>query len=558
MLFGVGCAEPATEAAAEGSPSTAQGSSPAADASDDLWRARDAEESLHEYLMRRARARAAGPYVPPDTMAAEAVATLTYGQQRAIRFRDEAAIWREEGRFELQLFHPVGGFRVPVALHLVESDTTRTLAFDPTLFRRGHEVEGLTLDLGPGAGYAGFRVLAPLNEPGRVDEVVSFLGASYFRLLGPDHVYGLSSRGIAIDVAGPGGEEFPQFREFWIVRPSPTATTLTFYALLDGPSVSGAFRFDLTPGDPGGAGETVDADRVAGAVEAPGQTGSAPTPTVLEVDARLFARHDIDRLGVAPLTSMYLHGTFRPGGDDDWRPRVHDSEGLLVASGGGEWIWRPLTNRGSVQTTSLRDRDPRGFGLVQRDRDFGSYLDLEAEYHRRPSEWVEVVDGDWGRGGVTLVELPSRSEFADNIVAFWAPDGTIQAGEERRYRYRLSTFDAVRPEQPTAHVVRTRIGWDALPGTVEGPARTRRRIVVDFEGATLAGLADEATVEAIVSTSAGRIDDVRVERLPGGGRRATFSLQPDGDRPADMRLYLRGDTILSETWSYLWRPGDEL
>jgi glucans biosynthesis protein len=492
---------------------------------------------LHDFVVERARARALQPFDPPDTMAAAAVATLTYGQQRAIRFRDEAAIWRDETPFQLQLFHPVGGFRVPVSLHLVESDTTRTLGFDPSLFRRGDELDGVRLDLAPEAGYAGFRVLSALNESSRVDEVVSFLGASYFRLLGPGHVYGLSSRGLAVDVASPNGEEFPDFREFWIVRPEAAATTLTFYALLDGPSVAGAYRFDLTPGTPG-------------------RDGAPPTGTVLEVDARLFARSDIAFLGVAPLTSMYLHGTFRRGGDDDVRPRVHDSEGLLMASAGSEWIWRPLTNRASVQVTSLRDRGPRGFGLVQRDRDFDHYLDLEARYHRRPSEWVEVVGGDWGAGGVTLVEFPTRSEFNDNIVAFWAPDGGLRAGDERRFRYRLHTFDDVRPEQRSARVVRTRIGWDALPGQSDPPPRAYRRIVVDFEGASLDRLDDDVRVEAVVRTSAGEIDDVRVERLPGGGRRATFALRPDGERPADMRLYLRSDTILSETWSYLWRADD--
>ena len=470
-------------------------------------------------------------------MAAAAVATLTYGQQRAIRFRDEEAIWRGETPFEVQLFHPVGGFRVPVALHVVESGTTRALNFDAALFNKGDELDGVDLPLEPGVGYAGFRVLSALNEPSRVDEVVSFLGASYFRLLGPGHVYGLSSRGLAVDVAGPDGEEFPDFREFWLVRPGPVATALTFYGLLEGPSVVGAYRFDLAPG-------------------APGLDGALPRGTVLDVDVRVFARRDIEVLGVAPLTSMYLHGTFRRGGDDDVRPRVHDSEGLLMATGGGEWIWRPLTNRATLQVTSLRDRNPRGFGLVQRDREFDHYLDLEAQYHRRPSEWVEVMEGDWGAGGVTLVELPTDSEFNDNIVAFWAPAGGISAGDERHFRYRLHTFDESRPEQLSARVVRTRIGWNALPGQASAPPRTHRRIIVDFEGASLAGLADDVEVEAVVQASAGQIDDVRVERLPGGGRRATFSLRPDGERASDLRLYLRGDTILSETWSYLWRADD--
>lgn len=534
VALGLGCSE-AEPGASTGSPGSEDIAADPATPSDvwGSWAARPDGPSLHDFVVETARRRAAQTYVAPDTAAARAVATLTYGQQRAIRFRDDRSLWSGDGGFQLQFFHPKGGFRVPVAIHLVEADSARAFPFDPGLFTTGNELEGVDLDLPETAGFAGFRVLAPLNDADRVDEIVSFLGASYFRLLGPGHVYGLSSRGLAVDVASPDGEEFPDFRAFWIVRPAPSSPTLTFFGLLDGPSVVGAYRFDLTPGRPDGS-----------------------TQTTMDVDARLFARSAVSTLGVAPLTSMYLHGTFRRGGDDDVRPRVHDSEGLSMASGGGEWIWRPLTNRSSVQVTSLRDRQPRGFGLVQRSRGFDDYLDLEAEYHRRPSEWVEPLDGDWGAGGVTLVELPSPSEFNDNIVAFWAPDGGMDSGEERHFRYRLHTFDDRRVEQDVARVVRTRIGWDALPGQADPPPRDQRRVIVDFEGPSLA-LVDGATpIEAVVDVSAGEVVDVQVQPIPGGGRRATFSLRPDAGRPADIRLYLRGDTIVSETWSYLWRPTD--
>jgi glucans biosynthesis protein len=304
-------------------------------------------------------------------------------------------------------------------------------------------------------------------------------------------------------------------------------------ALLEGPSVTGAYRFDLVPG-------------------APARDGEAPRPTVVEVEARLFARRHLPRLGVAPLTSMYLHGTFRRGGDDDVRPRVHDSQGLLMETGKGEWIWRPLTNRAGVSITSLRDEAPRGFGLVQRERDFEAYLDLEAEYHRRPSLWVEVGEGDWGAGGVELVEFPSPSEFNDNVVAYWAPDGGMRAGESRTFRYRLVTFDAHLPEEALAPVVRTRVGWDALPGQVDPPPRSRRRVVVDF-----GPVPEGALPEAEVDLSRGRAEDVRVQRLPDGGVRATFALVPDGDAAADIRVQLvRGERVMSETWSWLWRMGD--
>lgn len=513
-------------------------------------------------VVQDARARAQAPYRPPARVVTPEVAGLTYAQMRGIRFRARESVWRGEGPFELQLFHPGGGFDTPVRIHLVEDDTARSLSFDRALFDYGDEVEGMTLDLPPEAGYAGLRILAPMNHPGRMDEVASFLGASYFRLVGPHQVYGLSSRGVAVNVADPAGEEFPDFVAFWVVKPAPADTALTFFGLLDGPSVAGAYRFVLTPGRPGPRTAGGEEGGVGDAGDAPGTRG-----TVLQVEARLFARAEVRRLGVAPLTSMYLHGTFRPGGEDDVRPRVHDSEGLLMETGKGEWIWRPLTNGVAHRVTSLRDVAPRGFGLAQRDRAFSSYLDLEAEYHRRPSQWVAMGEGDWGAGGVELVEFPTVSEFNDNVVAYWSPDEALPAGEERSYRYRLVTFGSrleggdfpggtIRGQAP-AQVTRTRIGWDGLPGQVDPPPRTRRRVLVDFHGGPLAGAGPGDPVEADLTTTAGEVGDLRVFPLPGGGWRATFSIQAPAEGGADMRLFLRnGEEVLTETWSYLLRePG---
>tara|TARA_Y100000817_G_scaffold97909_2_gene76319 strand:+ start:4007 stop:5347 length:1341 start_codon:yes stop_codon:yes gene_type:complete len=440
--------------------------------------------------------------------------------------------------FEVQLFHPGGGNNDPVQIHLVKDGRASTIAFDPTLFEYGDELRGLDLSVAPQAGYAGLKILYPLNEVGHLDEVVSFLGASYFRLLGPGQVYGISSRGIAVDVASSAGEEFPDFVEFWVVRPGDQSKSLTLLGLLDGPSITGAFHFQLTP-------------------------GSELAPTVLDVEARLFARTDVGKLGVAPLTSMYLHGTFDRGGDEDFRPRVHDSEGVLMHTGRGEWIWRPLTNGDGIRLTSLRDMSPMGFGLVQRDRSFENYMDLEAEYHRRPSKWVQV-EGDWGAGGLELLEIPTDSEFNDNVVASWVPDELLGAGESRTYRYRLITFDErldseiLSPEdraQSLAQVTRTRIGWDALPGQFNPPPRTHRRVVVDFNGGPLQFLPPHAMVSAEAQVSSGEISNLSVQVLPDGGRRATFTLVAEEDRGADMRVYLRLENqAVSETWSYLWEP----
>ncbi|HSG46328.1 MAG TPA: glucan biosynthesis protein, partial [Longimicrobiales bacterium] len=238
----------------------------------------------YERVTREARTRAQAPYRPPVPVVTPSVAGLTYAQMRGIRYRAREAVWRGQAPFELQLFHPGGGFDTPVRIHLVEGDTARLLPFEAERFDYGDEVEGMQLGLPAEAGYAGFRVLAPMNDPDRMDEVVSFLGASYFRLVGPLQVYGLSSRGLAVNVADPAGEEFPAFVAFWVVAPAPADTSLTFFGLLDGPSVAGAYRFELTPGVP-------SADATGDAAGPDGHRG-----TVLEVEARLFAREAIRKL----------------------------------------------------------------------------------------------------------------------------------------------------------------------------------------------------------------------------------------------------------------------
>jgi glucans biosynthesis protein len=484
--------------------------------------------TLFEHITERARRLAEIPYAPPEAVLPAALERMDYEQYRSIRFRPEAALWHNETPFEVQLFHPGSLYRESVRIHLVHEQQIAALSFDKNRFRYDGRAASIADIVSPALGYAGFRIHYPLNSTAIKDEVVAFLGASYFRLLGQGHVYGLSSRGLAVDVALESGEEFPSFREFWLVRPGPEATTLTFYALLDSPSVTGAYRFDLEPG----------------------------APTTLEVDARLFARHDVAKLGVAPLSSMFLYGPDRTPPFDDFRPQVHDSDGLLMHTAAGEWIWRPLGNGPGLQVTSLRDDTPWGFGLVQRDRDFDNYLDLETNYHRRPSEWVALGEGDWGSGVVELLAIPADSEFNDNMAAYWVPDQPFMAGDERRYRYRLMTFDSRLETQTLAAVERTRIGRDALPGQSASSPPSQRRIIVDFSGGDLSSFENTQPVEAQLETSAGQTSDLRVQPLPDGrGWRAAFRLAPEGNRPADMRLYLTLDgRRLTETWSYVWYP----
>ena len=147
----------------------------------------------------------------------------------------------------------------------------------------------------------------------------------------------------------------------------------------------------------------------------------------MDIEKHLFLRADIERLGIAPLTSMFWYAEYGRERIADWRPEVHDSDGLAIWNGAGERIWRPLNNPTRVFHTSYLDHNPKGYGLLQRDRVFDHYLD-GVGYDRRPSTWVEPI-GDWGKGVVQLVEIPTDDEIHDNIGAYWLPEQPARAGD---------------------------------------------------------------------------------------------------------------------------------
>ena len=483
--------------------------------------------ALFNAIEARAKSLAQDDFKPIEANIPDELANMNYDQYRSIHFRPEASLWRGESLFEIQLFHHGFLYREPVVLHMASSVGDPSLKFKQDFFNYVGQAEALAGKAPENIGFAGFRVHYPLNTNEYKDEFLVFQGASYFRLVGPGQVYGLSARGLAIDTAESSGEEFPVFREFWLVKPEPDQTRLVLYALLDSPSVTGAYRFEITPG----------------------------APTEMGVEARLFARRDIKKLGIAPLTSMFHHGENTTRFVDDFRPEVHDSDGLLVAAANGEWIWRPLSNQRALRVSSLADENPRGFGLLQRDRDFNHYLDMEADYELRPSLWV-MPQGDWGKGRVELVEIPTDSEVNDNIVAYWVPEQAFKAGETRRFSYRLRTFDQHLAEQGGARVLRTRIGWGAVPGQSNPPPHSKRQFVIDFRGGELENLSADVPLEAELQKNSGTITDLMVTRLPDQKTwRVSFKLEPEGNNLVDMRMFIKlRDQRLTEVWSYVWYP----
>jgi glucans biosynthesis protein len=433
-------------------------------------------------------------------------------------------LWADEdSRFRVEFFHPGWHFDEPVRVHEVIDGSAQEIELDPGMFdyiRSGLSV----VDLRRNIGFAGFRVLYR-NDWKR--DVAAFLGASYFRAVGGEAQYGLSARGLAVDCGLSRAEEFPVFTEFWLERPAPESDALTLYALLESKSIAGAYRFDIEPG----------------------------ATLAMNVSAALYPRAGIERLGIAPLTSMFYQGESDRRAEADWRPQIHDSDGLALWTGSGERIWRPLANPRKLRFSGYQDREPKGFGLLQRDRNFDHYQDDGAFYEKRPSAWVEPRS-DWGQGSVDLVELPAPEETDDNIVAFWNPARSPQPGEELLFDYRLY-WGSARPIRPSvAEVVATRDGI----GGIVGQRRTHFswRFAVDFVGGRLASIGRDANVEPVISASRGKIELASARPLESiGGYRAVFDVRPaDADTtPIDLRLFLRANgEALTETWSYQWSP----
>ena len=497
-----------------------------------------------------ARREAAAPYVAPVSRLPAELKALNYDGLRDIRYRPEKAIWREQGLpFELQFFHLGGGHVLPVQIHEVHEGRARLLGYDPAAWDFGrHRFDRSGWGAGKdGLGHAGFRVHHALNNPAYKDELVVFLGASYFRALGKGQQYGLSARGLAIDtVGGAAGEEFPRFKAFWIERPTAQASTLTLHALLDSPRATAAMRFVFQPGE----ATLVDVQqRVFLRAPAPGTApGAAPGAAPVAM------------LGLAPLTSMYLHGENQPQAAD-FRPEVHDSDGLLVSGQAApgaatEWLWRPLVNPRQPIASSFALQRLEGFGLLQRDRRFASYEDSEAHYERRPSAWVQPL-GDWGPGRVMLLQLPTPDETEDNIVAAWVPARLPPPGQALALDYRLHWQGDMPTQPPGGHTVQSRRGrsWAApAPGEVQH--------LIDFDGPALRALPAGAQVTAVASVAnsaadSGRITEARAYPHPHGGWRLQLRvLRQDPTQPLELRAYLQhGPHALTETWAALL-PGD--
>lgn len=465
-------------------------------------------------LLDAARQLAAQAYVPPASTLPPPFAGLTYNAYRGIRPRAGAAAFLPQGEgFDVDFLPPGLYFPDPVRIEREMDGRLSELPFSPSLFTFEPRYFDSIPPTSPGAGFSGLRLRYPLNTPGQMDEVAVFQGASYFRAIGQGMAYGLSARAVAIGTGGAMPEEFPRFTHLRLFEGNDGAIRLE--GLIDSASLAGHIELVLTPG----------------------------AQTVTDIAVTLFPRVRIDTIGIAPLTSMYLKGPMHGAVSDDFRPRVHDTDVLMVENGAGEQLWRPVANPTEVETSSFADDGPVSFGLYQTQRRFEAFEDTESRYHDRPSA-VVTPRGDWGEGSVMLVEIPTGDEFLDNIVAFWRPGAPLEPGREHRFAYQLVWTNEPPAQVGRAPIVQARSGREHdQPGT--------RRFVVDFAGTT-----DGLTPDLSASGSDEDVlSGMSFFALPDGrGTRVTFLLTPGDAKALELRLVLRDGAGVpaSPVWLHRW------
>lgn len=486
-------------------------------------------------LKQQASALAKKPWAGAPGPLPETLANLTPQDYNAIQYDASHSLWNNvpDRELDVQFFHVGMGFKRRIRMFSVDPAThdAREVHFRPELFNYNDaHVDVSQLKGKTDLGFAGFRVFKKPELARR--DIVSFLGASYFRAVDDTYQYGLSARGVAIDTF-TNHEEFPDFTAFWFETPKPQDTTFVVYALLDGASLTGAFKFTIDCGK----------DRV-----------------VMTVENSLYVRKDIEQLGIAPMTSMFSCGTNDRRMCNTYHPQIHDSDRLAMWTGKGEWIARPLNNPQRLTFNSFSDENPRGFGLLQLDHDFSDYQDVIGWYNKRPSLWVEPV-GQWGKGAINLMEIPTTGETLDNIVCFWQPETPVKAGNTLSFEYKLYWSSLPPVESSLARVGATRTGIGGFPeGWAPGehfPEVWCRRFAIDFVGGDLKAAAPKG-IEPVITVSSGTFKQVEILYVePLNAYRILFDWYPDSDStaPVNMRLFLRTkDETLSETWMYQYVP----
>ncbi|MDF7670206.1 glucan biosynthesis protein G [Orbaceae bacterium ESL0721] len=464
-------------------------------------------------------------YVKPERNIPNELSSLQFEDYKKIHFDHQKAFWNDKKTlFKLEFYHQGMYFDSAVKINEIANNRVNEIKYNADYFN----LRELNLDklANNQLGFAGFKVHYPINSKNKTDdEIFTALGGSYFRVIGKGQTYGLSTRGLAIDTGEMSGEEFPRFKEFWIERPGPNQRHLIIYALLDSSKVTGAYKFTLIP--------SID--------------------TTVTVEANLFFRDSVKKLGIAPLTSMFLFGPNQPSPILNYRPAIHDSNALSILANNGEWIWRPLNNPKRLSFSSYTLDNPKGFGLIQRDNGFVDYLDLDDHYEQRPSAWIEILS-NWNRGRVELVEIPTADETNDNIVTFWVPEHQYKRGDKLNVKYRLhyTLNEQKRYPNNIARAVSTRLSLgDIKQANLIRKLDGSNAYVIDFAGSNLN---QDTPVKVISSINNGKIvsTDLQYNTVNKGWRVVVRFNVDDSKKATDMRIQLASsvtDELLSETWS---------
>ena len=468
-------------------------------------------------VVEMARALAAEPHKPPGSAPLDPLGSASPEEIATIRYRTGDLIWAGAGlAFAIEPVHRSRNFPGEVELYTVEGTTASRVVYDPARCDFG------TLKPPPASahlGFTGFRILRRRDD-GQLLPAASLVNASILAGIAPNQAWGAISRPLSVHLPDQIGEEPSQMRAVWIEQPRSVATELVMHALVDTPSLAGAIRFTLRADD----------------------------ATVIDTECTLFTRKQVDHLALAPVQATYLAGPIDWPPTPDMRPAVYEAAGVQMQTGNGEWIWRPVSNRSRLQISGFVDRDPQGYGLMQRDRGFGAFLDDENDWQRRPSVWIEPI-GKWGAGEVTLLEIPAASQNNKNIACYWRPRPGLAAGAEVNYAYR-QFWSWQAPSRPDGAIVTaSRIG--RIPGdTSEG----KTRFLVQFEGGQLGDPAKAAAIVPTIWSSAGKVAAIRVYRAPRqNSMRVVFDLDAGGQPLVELRVWLKHDNApMSEAWLYRW------
>ncbi len=470
---------------------------------------KNAVNTVFARVTAQARALAAKPYKAPPTIS-PVLQKLSFSDYGKLGFMGRPAGWPAGSPFHLELY-PVGYlFTWPERIAVVAGG--KSFVAHPPLAVNGDP--GLAKQISGSVPTAGFSAYTAFGQGPAVYEFLSFLGASYFRAVGKGQSWGLSARGVAVDTALPHrAEEFPYFRSFWILAPHPHARHLVFCGLLDSPSLTGAYRFIARPG----------------------------RQTIIAVKVVLFERQHVRRLGIAPLTSMFLQGRFSHRRFDHLVRSAHDSDGLSIALAGGQRLWWPLRNPRRIAIYRFPLTNPQGFGLMQRARRAGDYRAFGMHYEDRPSAWV-TPEGGWGPGHLVLVELPTNSQTNDNISAFWVPQNQANPQQPLTFRYRI----AWQGQEP----VGAHLGY-VVAGRHAGRNDDRNETyVVDFTGQALEAFAPTAVTPSVRVFGPARVVNAWVTRKGPGSWRLQFQIARTGSGAVMMHATLMdGSRRLTETWA---------